>query len=102
MAMRSDWRYLTRHTRDGRSRDDDGAGVWDGWETGVKAGLQYLMDEAGYSRAGYHGAQVAGRTSGKWLDAHDFVIALFRHHTSRDGDPQLHIHAATVNRVLCD
>ena len=83
-------------------RDEDAATLWDAWEAGVHAGLQYLMDEAGYSRAGYHGAKVAGRTSGKWVDAHDFVISLWRHHTSRDGDPQLHIHAAVLNRVQCE
>jgi conjugative relaxase-like TrwC/TraI family protein len=83
-------------------RHDEAAAVWDAWEAGVHAGLQYLMDEAGYSRAGYHGAQVAGRTSGRWVDAHDYVVSLWRHHTSRDGDPQLHIHAAVPNRVRCD
>jgi conjugative relaxase-like TrwC/TraI family protein len=28
-------------------------------------------------------------------------VSIWRHHTSRDGDPQLHVHAAVVNRVRC-
>ncbi|MGZ6134746.1 MAG: MobF family relaxase, partial [Myxococcaceae bacterium] len=83
-------------------RHEEAAQVWDAWEAGAHAGLEYLMDEAGYSRAGYHGAKIAGRTSGRWVDAHDYVISLWRHHTSRDGDPQMHIHAAVLNRVLCE
>ena len=44
---------------------------------------------------------VAGRTTGRWVDGHDWVVSIWRHHTSRDGDPQLHVHAAVVNRVRC-
>ena len=83
-------------------RHDEAEAVWDAWEEGVHAGLEYLMDEVGYSRAGYHGAKVAGRTSGKWVDAHDYIVSVWRHHTSRDGDPQIHIHAAVPNRVRSD
>ena len=82
-------------------RHDEAEQVWASWEAGVHAGLRYLMDEAGYSRKGYFGAPVAGRSSGEWIDAHGWVVSLWRHHTSRDGDPQLHVHAAVVNRVEC-
>jgi len=82
-------------------REAEAEAVWDAWLTGVQAGLSYLMDETGYARAGYHGTPVAGRTSGRWLDAHDWVVSLWRHHTSRDGDPQIHVHAAVLNRVQC-
>jgi hypothetical protein len=57
--------------------------------------LEYLQREAGYSRAGYHGAG-----SGRFADAHEWVIASFPQHTSRDGDPQMHVHNAVLNRVL--
>ena len=35
------------------------------------------------------------------MDAHDWVVASFLQHTSRDGDPQLHVHNAILNRAEC-
>ena len=71
--------------------------VWDGIMAGNQAMLDYLQREAGYSRAGYH-----GKGSGRFADAHQWVIASFAQHTSRDNDPQLHVHNAILNRVLRD
>ncbi len=75
------------------------ADVWACIEAGNRAALDYLQREAGYTRSGYHGRQVAGVTSGRWEDAHQFIIGSFPQHTSRDGDPQLHIHNLVLNRV---
>ncbi|WP_210032628.1 MobF family relaxase [Pseudonocardia parietis] len=61
---------------------------------GARAGLDYLQDAAGYSRAGHHGGG-----GGRWVDAHEFVVAQFLQHDSRDRDPQLHVHNAILNRV---
>ena len=69
--------------------------VWDAIMAGNQAMLDYLQREAGYSRAGYHSAG-----SGRFVDAHRWVIASFAQHTSRDNDPQLHVHNAILNRVL--
>jgi TrwC relaxase/AAA domain len=69
--------------------------VWDAIMAGNQAMLEYLQQEAGYSRAGYH-----GKGSGRFVDAHQWVIASFAQHTSRDNDPQLHVHNAILNRVL--
>lgn len=87
-------------------QDDEAQLVWDAWMTGVDAGLQHFQTHAGYSRKGHHGSIVAGRTSGEFVDAHDFVVSLWKHHTSRPvagrcGDPQIHVHCAMLNRVLC-
>jgi len=71
--------------------------VWDAIMAGNQAMLEYLQREAGYSRAGYH-----SRHSGRFADAHEWVIASFAQHTSRDSDPQLHVHNAILNRVLRD
>ena len=69
-------------------------------EAGNQAGLEYLQREAGYTRSGYHGRQVSGVSAGRWEDAHGFVVGSFPQHTSRDGDPQLHIHNLVLNRVM--
>lgn len=69
--------------------------VWDGILAANRAMLAYLQREAGYSRAGYH-----AKGSGRFADAHQWVIASFAQHTSRDNDPQLHVHNAILNRVL--
>ena len=69
--------------------------VWDAIMAGNQAMLEYLQREAGYSRAGYH-----SKGSGRFVDAHQWVIASFAQHTSRDNDPQLHVHNAILNRVL--
>ncbi|WP_406048299.1 MobF family relaxase [Kribbella sp. NBC_00889] len=61
---------------------------------GNNAALTYLQDKAGYTRVGHHGG-VAGR----WADTHDWTIASFFQHDSREHDPQLHIHNAILNRV---
>ena len=61
---------------------------------GNHAALDYLAQKAGYARIGHHGG-----AAGRWVDAHDWTIASFFQHDSRNHDPQLHIHNAILNRV---
>ncbi|GAB3751246.1 MobF family relaxase [Microlunatus parietis] len=61
---------------------------------GNNAALGYLSEKAGYARVGHHGGN-----AGRWADAHDWVVASFFQHDSRNHDPQLHIHNAILNRV---
>ena len=61
---------------------------------GNNAGLAYLAENAGYSRVGHHGG-----AAGRWVDAHDWVVASFFQHDSREHDPHLHIHNGLLNRV---
>ena len=61
---------------------------------GNQAALDYLADKAGYARVGHHGG-----AAGRWIDAHDWTVASFFQHDSRNHDPQLHIHNAILNRV---
>lgn len=63
------------------------------WE-GNNASLAYLARNAGYTRVGKHGG-----TAGRWADAHDWTVASFFQHDSRNHDPHLHIHNAVLNRV---
>ncbi|HVB44053.1 MAG TPA: MobF family relaxase [Streptosporangiaceae bacterium] len=67
-------------------------GIWAAVMEGNAAGLDYLQHEAGQTRAGYH-------PGGRWEDAREWVIASFRQHTSRDGDPQLHVHNLILHKV---
>jgi conjugative relaxase-like TrwC/TraI family protein len=67
-------------------------GIWEAIMEGNAAALDYLQQEAGQSRAGYH-------PGGRWEDAREWVIASFRQHTSRDGDPQLHVHNLILHKV---
>src|ERR1017187_7940162 len=76
------------------------ADVWASIQAGNRAALEYLQREAGYTRSGYHGRQAGGVRTGRWEDAHGFVVGSFAQHTSRDGDPQLHIHNLILNRVM--
>ena len=66
--------------------------IWDSIMEGNAAALDYLQREAGQTRAGYH-------PGGRWEDAREWVIASFRQHTSRDGDPQLHVHNLILHKV---
>ena len=84
--------------------DEQAAQAWDAHVkavenavmAGAQAALDYLQDKAGYARIGHHGGG-----AGRWIDAHKFVVAQFLQHDSRDRDPQLHVHQAILNRVLC-
>ncbi len=66
--------------------------IWDSIMEGNAAALDYLQREAGQTRAGYH-------PGGRWDDACQWVIASLRQHTSRDGDPKLHIHNLILHKV---
>ena len=80
--------------------EDAAAAAWACIEAGNKAALAYLQREAGYTRSGYHGRDVGGCRTGRWEDAHGFIVGSFAQHTSRDGDPQLHMHNLILNRVM--
>jgi conjugative relaxase-like TrwC/TraI family protein len=85
-----------------RRGDTDAAQAWaahkqaveDAIWAGNHAALDYLTDKAGYCRVGHHGG-----AAGRYSDAHDWTIASFFQHDSRNHDPQLHIHNAILNRV---
>ncbi|PZS26559.1 MAG: TrwC relaxase [Pseudonocardiales bacterium] len=64
--------------------------VW----AGNNAMLDYMADKAGYSRVGHHSGG-----EGRFIDAHDWTIASFFQHDSREHDPHLHIHNTVLNRV---
>jgi conjugative relaxase-like TrwC/TraI family protein len=81
-------------TRAAEAWDTRTRAVEDAVMAGARASIDYLQDAAGYARRGHHGGG-----SGRWIDAHEFVVAQFLQHDSRDRDPQLHVHQAILNRV---
>lgn len=76
--------------------------LWNCLIDAYKLGLARAMDEVGYARTGRHSGKIADRTSGRWEKAPGWVVTLWQHHTSRAGDPNLHIHGALLNRVQLD
>ena len=85
-----------------RAGDAETAAAWAEFRTAVEdaiwagnnAGLAYLAEHAGYSRVGHHGG-----AAGRWVDAHEWTVASFFQHDSREHDPHLHIHNTLLNRV---
>ncbi len=56
-----------------------------------RAGLEYVQEWAGITRTGYHGARVEGKELGRFEEAL-ITVTSWLQGTSRDGDPQDHIH----------
>jgi hypothetical protein len=69
----------------------DARDITDALEAAARAGLS-RAERALYVRTGYHSA-----TSGEFRDTDGAVVASFLQHTSREGDPQLHVHNAVLN-----
>jgi conjugative relaxase-like TrwC/TraI family protein len=68
----------------------------------IMAGFAYFEREAGYVRTGNH-VRAEGREAGKWQEA-ALSAVMWLQHTSRDGDPQFHVHTtiAHVAETLAD
>jgi TrwC relaxase len=56
-----------------------------------QAALEYLQSWAGVTRTGYHGTRVDGQEPGRF-EAAGLIVTSWLQGTSRDGDPQDHIH----------
>jgi hypothetical protein len=68
-----------------------------------QAALEYLQAWAGCTRTGYHGVRVDGHEPGRFEEA-GLVVTSWLQGTSRDGDPQDHIHnqIARIARTTTD
>jgi TrwC relaxase len=68
-----------------------------------RAALEYLQAWAGITRTGYHGTCIDGSEPGRFEPA-GLIITSWLQGTSRDGDPQDHIHnqVARVTRTFGD
>jgi ATP-dependent exoDNAse (exonuclease V) alpha subunit len=75
------------------------AGIWAEIEQSVRLYVGHMQGEAGYVRTGHHGRRVDGVETGRFEDAAEIPVAIFPQHTSRNGDPQLHVHILWLNKV---
>ena len=81
-------------------RVEDAAKLMSAFHAAIDDALKYAEKEAGYTRAGRHSAGGNNRpTTGQYVDAGGFVAARWDHHTSREGDPQLHAHVTIRNNT---
>jgi hypothetical protein len=79
--------------------DEAGAAYWDEAEARYqaalqaanRAGLEYVQRWAGMTRTGHHAAKVGGQEQGRFEEAL-ITVSSWLQGTSRDGDPQDHIH----------
>src|SRR5580658_8049681 len=91
--------------------DEPAAAYWTGREEQFqeilhranRAALGYLQEWAGVSRTGYHGVRVDGQETGRFEEA-GLIVSSWLQGTSRDGDPQDHIHnqIARITRTVSD
>ena len=68
-----------------------------------RAALEYAQAWAGITRTGYHGSRIDGREPGRFEPA-GLIVTSWLQGTSRDGDPQDHIHnqIARITRTVRD
>ena len=68
-----------------------------------RAALEYLQTWAGVTRTGYHGTRIGGHEPGRFEPA-GLIVTSWLQGTSRDGDPQDHIHnqIARITRTFSD
>src|SRR6266480_3283000 len=68
-----------------------------------RAALEYMQAWAGITRTGYHGTRIDGREPGRFEPA-GLIVTSWLQGTSRDGDPQDHIHnqIARITRTFRD
>jgi hypothetical protein len=79
--------------------DQQAAAYWAGREQAFqdvlhranRAALEYMQAWAGVTRTGYHGTRVDGREPGRFEPA-GLIVTSWLQGTSREGDPQDHIH----------
>jgi conjugative relaxase-like TrwC/TraI family protein len=75
------------------------AGIWAEIEKSVRLYVAHMQREAGFVRTGHHGQRIDGVETGRFEDAREVPVAIFPQHTSRNGDPQLHVHVLWLNKV---
>ena len=65
------------------------------------AALEWMQDQAGFTRTGYHGARVDGVEPGRWARALP-VVTTWLQGTNRDGEPHDHSHNVIARMALSE
>lgn len=81
-------------------RTDDAETLFRCVEQGAEAALRHVHEQLAFIQTKPTGPELGGRRTAIYESAQNLQMALFRHHVSREGDPQIHIHAVMFNRVL--
>lgn len=68
---------------------------------GAKASVAFAEDFVIETRLGHHGPKVGGASTGRRERVERAAAAACLHHSSREGDPQDHVHLLVHNRVQC-
>jgi AAA domain/TrwC relaxase len=103
---------IRENARRARQAGDQAAETyWDGREAAFqevlqaanRAALEHAQQWAGVTRTGYHGSKVDGRETGRFEQAR-VIVSCWLQGTSRDGDPQDHVHNqfARLVQTACD
>ncbi len=66
----------------------------------VDKAMAFVQTQAAYTRTGYHGKTLDGRSVGKYEKGTGLVGIRFDHRTSRAREPQIHAHFAVLNRLV--
>ncbi|WP_410597832.1 MobF family relaxase [Amycolatopsis sp. lyj-23] len=66
----------------------------------VSLAMSYAEKHAAYTRTGYHGRTVNGRSVGKYEKVDGFIMTVWPHSTNRNGEPQVHTHVGVLNRAI--
>lgn len=66
----------------------------------VKIALDVAQEHAAYTRVGYHGRTKSGRSVGEYARVDGFTVSEWAHSTNREAEPQIHTHAAVLNRAV--
>lgn len=65
----------------------------------VEIAMAYAEEHIGYTRTGYHGKTVDGRSVGRYEAGSGLIWTGWKHSTNRENEPQLHTHVAVLNRL---
>lgn len=65
----------------------------------VAIAMDYAESRVTYTRTGYHGRTAGGESVGRHEQGVGVVGTVWDHSTNRENEPQLHTHAALLNRT---